>query len=424
MGRRRWWVRLGLASATLALVAAACGGGAGEEGAPPAGATPSPEAPSPEAPSPSPSPGEPVEGETVPGEGRFDWLVVEIDRGVKPDLALDAEGRAHIAYGLEAMPGFVRHALVADRVTTSTVAEGYFYFPLEIALDRDGVPWIAWHNHDFEDQAVAVLEDPAAGTWRVLRTESPNHDGWDNSLVLDASGRPHTVSIDPAGFGSDVGLEYGFFDGTVWTVEEVGTGPLMYEFGTSLALDSAGNPHVVFYNDAAGDLMYAVRSNGSWTVSAVDSEGDVGRFSDMLIDGEGRPRIAYLEVTGETTGAIKYAVFDGSRWSIERVDELSTFFIGPVGNMTGARNVVSIALDSTGNPVLAYSDQQTIKLAWRQGDRWEIETVLTAGEDPLGQTVSLALDPSDTPHLTYFVATDLGVLDGLVYYVKGVPKAS
>jgi hypothetical protein len=52
-----------------------------------------------------------------------------------------------------------------------------------------------------------------------------------------------------------------------------------------------------------------------------------------------------------------------------------------------------------------------------------IETVIQADGDPFGQTISLALDSNDTPHLTYFVATDRTQLDGVVFYVRGVAKA-
>ena len=63
----------------------------------------------------SPPPGEPASGtQTVTGEGAFDWQVLEIHRGVRPDLALDAQDRAHLAYGLERKPGFVMHSLVGD----------------------------------------------------------------------------------------------------------------------------------------------------------------------------------------------------------------------------------------------------------------------------------------------------------------------
>ncbi|MEE8138736.1 MAG: hypothetical protein V3T81_07710, partial [Thermoanaerobaculia bacterium] len=232
--KRRWALGLVLAGAAVALIAAACGGDGDGDGATPTGGETPPAADTPAA--------EPASGtQTVTGEGAFDWEVLEIQRGVRPDLALDAQGRAHLAYGLERKPGFVKHSLISDTTVTSTVAEGYFYLPLEIAINADGVPWITYHNHDFEDQVVALAQDLDAGEWLVLRTESPGHDGWDGALALDADGRPHTVSIDPSGFGSDVGLEYSFFDGDNWTVEQVGTGPLMYEFGTTIALDSAGN---------------------------------------------------------------------------------------------------------------------------------------------------------------------------------------
>jgi len=245
--KRRWALGLALVGTAVALIAVACNGNGGDGGGePPTGDTPA---------------AEPASGtQTVTGEGDFDWEVLEIHRGVRPDLALDAQGRAHVAYGLERQPGFVKHSLISDTTVTSTVAEGYFYFPLEIAVNADGVPWIAYHNHDFEDQVVALAQDLDAGEWLVLRTESPGHDGWDSALALDADGRPHTISIDPSGFGSDVGLEYGFFDGDNWTVQQVGSGPLMYEFGTTIALDSAGNPHATFYNDQSTDLMYASRT--------------------------------------------------------------------------------------------------------------------------------------------------------------------
>ena len=71
---------------------------------------------------------------------------------------------------------------------------------------------------------------------------SPGHDGWDNNMVLDLKGRPHTVSIDPKQFVSSSGIEYAFYDGDSWTVKEVGSGPIAYEFGTAIALDISYNP--------------------------------------------------------------------------------------------------------------------------------------------------------------------------------------
>ncbi|MEE8346510.1 MAG: hypothetical protein V3S20_04085, partial [Dehalococcoidia bacterium] len=352
---RKWVIGFALVGTAVALIAAACNGDSdGDSPSPAGGETPAAAG--------TPAAEPPSGARTLTGEGAFDWEVLEIERGVKPDLVVDAQDRVHIAYGLESRSGFVKHALVGDSAVTSTVAEGYFYFPLEIAVNAVGVTWIAYHNHDFEDQVVALAQDLEAGEWQELRTESSGHDGWDNSLALDAEGRPHTVAVDPSSFGSDVGLEYGFFGGDEWTVEEVGTGPLMYAFGTALAIDAAGIPHATYYNDESADLMYASRAGGSWTVTAVDTDGDVGRFADMLLDSGGGPHVAYLQLDGDSSGSIKYAQFRDGGWSIEEVDQLDSFFIGASGNMNGARNVISLAFDSQGDPVIAYSDQQTIKL--------------------------------------------------------------
>ncbi|KKK90036.1 hypothetical protein LCGC14_2727100, partial [marine sediment metagenome] len=86
----------------------------------------------------------------------------------------------------------------------------------------------------------------------------------------------------------------------------------MYEFGTTIALDSAGNPHATFFDDQAADLMYASRTGDDWTVSAIDTDGDAGRFADMLLDADDRPHVAYLQRDGDTGGAIKYALFENN----------------------------------------------------------------------------------------------------------------
>ena len=52
----------------------------------------------------------------------------------------------------------------------------------------------------------------------VQDVDHSGHDGWDNNVVLDLKGRPHTVSIDPKQFGSSSGIEYAFYDGDSWTV--------------------------------------------------------------------------------------------------------------------------------------------------------------------------------------------------------------
>ena len=358
----------------------------------------------------------------VSASGRV-WEISTVDtQGAKPSVAIAPDGTPHVAFILEAEPGFLKHAVLADGGwTVSTVATGYFYGPLDLAMDDDGKPHISWHNHDTENEGYAVLKD---GEWQISDVAHPGHDGWDNNIAVDSTGTPHTVSIDPSQFGSDSGVEYATLSGGAWRVEEVGSGAVPYEFGTDIAMDSQDKPHLVWFDDSSKDLKYAVRTDGSWTISTVDSDGDVGRFPSLAIDGGDLPSISYFERTGNSAGFIKLARRDGTSWDTQRIDELNDTFI----DFFGARKTSSLALDPDGNPIVAYSDEAAVKLAQWDGRQWVVETVITAGELPLGQQVSLAVDGQKVLHLVFADVKSKGSLGvtGTVRYAKGAidPSAS
>ena len=399
---RRIWA-IGILYISAAFLITACSGGDGATSTPLATRTSSPTS----APTPSST--------------RYVWEITTLDdNGAKPSLAVEPQGTPHIAYMLEDMPGFVKHAMLTpEGWSISTISTGYFYGPLDIRVDRQGSPRIYWHNHDTENQAYAALVD---GQWEVHDVDHPGHDGWDGNLAIDSKGLPHTISIDPSQFGSLSGVEYANFDGTSWTVEEVGSGPTPYEFGTGIALDSQDRPHVVWFDDSTQDLRYAIKDGGSWNISTVDSEGDVGRFPSLALDEQGNPSISYYEQTGGSQGYIKHARWDGSKWDIQRIDKLDSVFLGHFG----ARKTNSLVLGTDDRPIVAYSDEQVIRVAWRDGSRWNLETVLTVEDPPLGQQVSLAVDGSGVLHLTFADVTRKGGagVKGAVKYARGIPSAS
>ena len=353
----------------------------------------------------------------------FTWVIDTVDEnGAKPSLAVDRDGVPHIAYLLEAMPGFVKHAVLGsagwDKTTVST---GYLYGPLDIQLSQQGVPQISWHSHDEEDAAYGVLVD---GQWQVQYIKHSGHDGWDNNFAIDSAGRPHITSIDPVQFGGQSGVEYASFDGSSWTVEEVGSGPIPYEFGTFIALDSQESPHVVWFDSGDQDLKYALKDGGSWQISTVDSQGDVGRYPSLAIDSQDNPAISYFESTGDSAGYVKVARWDGSRWDIQRVDKLEDVFTG----FFGARKTSSLVLDGDDNPIVAYSDEKVVKLAVWDGSQWVSDTIKTADGAPLGQQVSMAIDSNGLLHLTFADVTRKGGpgVMGSILYALGTPgsKAS
>ena len=157
---KRLWA-LAIGSVLAAFLFIACGGGASaptlsevpsDTVAP--GRTPSPTGP--EATEvPTQTPARPSEGANT----GYTWVIETIDdNGAKPSLAVDSNGVPHIAFMLEAMPGFVKYAVLGESDwEISTVFTGYVYGPLDIQLDQQGVPQISWHSHDEEDAAYGVL---------------------------------------------------------------------------------------------------------------------------------------------------------------------------------------------------------------------------------------------------------------------------
>lgn len=358
-------------------------------------------------------------GDTPTASAKYAWGISTVDdNGAKPSLSIGPDGVPQISFILEAMPGFVKHAVLnGDGWDTSTVATGYFYGPLDLYVDAEGVPHISWHNHDAQDEGYAVFND---GRWDVQAVAHPGHDGWDNNIAVDSSGYPRTVSIDPSQFGSSSGVEYAAFDGASWTVESVGSGPTPYEFGTGIALDSGDRPHVVWFDSATSDLKYAIRDNSEWTISTVDSEGDVGRYPFIALDANENPIVTYYEALSATSGNIKVARWNGSAWSTERIGSLDSVFTG----FLGARKTSSLVLDADGNPIVAFSDEQVVKIAWWDGATWNVETAVTAQANPLGQQVTLDIDADGVLHLTYADVSQKSApgVKGSVMYARGLPQ--
>jgi hypothetical protein len=229
-------------------------------------------------------------GTVAQEEGAFSWEIEDVDAGTKPALALTSGDVAYVAYMLEAMPGFVKNAVRNGSTwDISTVAEGYFYGPLDIAIGPDDVAHISYHDHQAPQQfksnkGDAIYAVLKYGQWSVMAVFDPGHDGWDNRITADAQGRPHISAIDPKEFDGS-GLKYYHRDDSgEWVVEKVGTGPITYKYATSIAIDPDGNPHISYFDQNDNDLALASRDDSGWNISIVDGDGDTGLFSSLVID--------------------------------------------------------------------------------------------------------------------------------------------
>jgi len=131
----------------------------------------------------------------------------------------------------------------------------------------------------------------------------------------------------------------------LWRIETV-DGPGTGEY-SSIALDSAGWPHISYFDFLNGDLEYAHKDAAGWTIETVDDAGTVGAFTSLALDSADHPHISYCSCTDQactTCNDLKHAWYDGIEWHIEWVDTE-----GEVGGYTSlALNEVLVRFFSSG----------------------------------------------------------------------------
>jgi hypothetical protein len=88
----------------------------------------------------------------------------------------------------------------------------------------------------------------------------------------------------------------------------------------SLALDQHGNPRIVFSRLDTGQIIVAARDGGAWTLENVPN-AFVGRGNRprLAIDSKGNPQIAYHDFSSATSGELVHAVKSAGQWSFVHI---------------------------------------------------------------------------------------------------------
>jgi hypothetical protein len=229
-----------------------------------------------------------------------------------------------------------------------------------------------------------------------------------SSLVLDSLGNP-VISYHDAS-NNDLKLVHcGNADcstgNSIQVVDSIGDVGLH----TSLVLDSLGNPVISYFDNTNFDLKLVQCGNADCSfgnsIQTVDSTGAIGRYTSLKLNASGNPVISYSDFTNRDLKLVQCGNSDCS--------SLNTFTsvdsTGDVGSFT------SLELSSLGNPVVAYSDDtnHTIKLVQCGDSNCSSNNSFTSVDNvvlPLrGEHISLDLDSFDNPVISYYDAlnTDL-----------------
>jgi hypothetical protein len=185
-----------------------------------------------------------------------------------------------------------------------------------------------------------------------------------------------------------------------WSVETVDSfGDV--GLGTDIVVAADNTVFISYYDFGKKNLKCARLLNNAWSITVVDSEGDVGEYPSLALDSFGLPHISYYDATLQ---ALKHAYFNGLEWGIEVVDSS-----GNVGFDT------SIAIDSTNHIHISYHDETNgdLKYAHSGDNGWDIDVVDSAGDT--GELSSIAFDKDGTPHISYTTRYDFNLYHA--YYV-------
>ncbi len=291
----------------------------------------------------------------------FAWGKTKIDDyGKYSHLVVDGAGRRHIIYyGIEDRWAevsliYLKHASwesalwkIQEPVTANPIYS--MIYPQESAVDANG----SLHS-------IYVLEDWLEGTatlYYITNLEAepiaiPIHESHEQSIT-EAS-----IAINP----------------------------------------ETGQPRICFF-DGSDSLVYTSFEGNQWRYETVDTAEYVGWANDLALDTVGRPMISYADTTNS---ALKFAVYNQDRWSIETVEG---------GIDPGAS---SIAVGTDEHPCIAYHDYDTgeLRLARHDAEGWHISILDSEGD--VGRYCSLALDSLDRIRLVYYNAT----IGKLLYYAE------
>jgi hypothetical protein len=154
---------------------------------------------------------------------------------------------------------------------------------------------------------------------------------------------------------------------------------------TSIAIGSDGFPRIAYA--PGGDVTLATFDGTTWTSQVVDSGVNAANYISLAMDNSGQPAIAYYD---ETADDLHYASYDGTSWTSTPVDTT-----GNVGKYC------SLAFGPGGNPAIAYFDDTTddLKFASFDGATWNLSVVDASGS--VGQYCSLAFSPGGQPAISY-----------------------
>ncbi|MFA5795456.1 MAG: DUF2341 domain-containing protein, partial [Candidatus Brocadiia bacterium] len=249
---------------------------------------------------------------------------------------------------------------------------------------------LSWtDNSGNEDGFVIQRKTGSGGSYQDLASLPGNSTSCtDTAITLAETYYYRVLAFNQAGqsaFSNEVNIS------TTWTISSLDSTGNVGGF-SSIAVDGVNKMHISYYDYTNGDLKYATDASGSWYGSPIDILGEVGEYSSIAADHGNNAHISYYDKTNTN---LKYANNIGGFWQNYTVDDA-----GDNGFYS------SIAVDLADKVHISYynSTSSDLKYATNASGSWQTYTVDSAGQ--VGLFSSIWLDQNGKAHISYYDQTN------------------
>jgi len=270
---------------------------------------------------------------------------------------------------------------------------------LDVLAPGESIPTTTLYNGYGAATGTSFSTPFVAGAAALVKQVDPTARGGDMLSILREAGTPisqttTSLNVKHTDYYSKLNLDH-----TIAIAEsraaaadvKIGVAGLTND----LAYDKQGVLHWAYYDASAHHIVYATRAtDGVWSASQIpDKTGhDVGAYLSLAIDATGKPSIAYYDAT---TTDLRFAHFDCVNWTTQKLDSSRS-----VGQFP------SIAYDTNGNARISYYRKTSgdLRLFTFDGTNWTRASIDTAGN--VGLSSSIAVSPGGTIGIGYADATN------------------
>ncbi|MBL6882574.1 MAG: thrombospondin type 3 repeat-containing protein [Candidatus Poseidoniaceae archaeon] len=263
-------------------------------------------------------------------------------------MVIDDNDELHAAYSTNT--GLIVYMHYDGSSWTSTqVTTGAKVGPVGIALDSNNHPHISFTGYQQYCGNGLRLASFDGASWSTNIIESGSNKGCDSAIIIDGNDNAYIAFQDR----DQAKLKFTTNKSGSWITYAPDSGGYNIAYPgyySSLAMDDQGQFHIAHYDSDNDDLRYSTGvPNGAWTNTVVDSSGDTGRKPSIAIDAAGDPHIVYRSWSG---WKLKYATLNPSspNWQVSTIETT-----GGQGDGTGESN--SLIIDDGGMMHVAYTDE-------------------------------------------------------------------